>query len=122
MAVKTLPLGALAFVKSEANGDYSRDIETLVSGAGIVKAGTVLGRISSGGKVKPYDNDATDGSQTAIGILCYDADATSADAAVVVLKRSAEVWAERLQWASTVANGEKAPAYTELAAVGIVVR
>ena len=122
MAAKLMPAGAGSFIKSEGNGDYSRDIGVLVSGSGKVLAGTVLGRITTGGKLKPYDNDASDGSQTAIGVLVYDADATSADASVVIVARHAEMWTERLVWASTVLAGEKAPAYADLAVSGIVVR
>jgi hypothetical protein len=36
--------------------------------------------------------------------------------------RHAELWTERLVWASTVLAGEKAPAYADLAVSGIVVR
>jgi uncharacterized protein YbjQ (UPF0145 family) len=120
--VATCPRLAHDWLKHENDPNLHRETVVVVSGAGNLLTGTVLGKVTATGKYKPYDNDASDGSQTAIGVLVYDADATDADAAVVVLKRSAEVWAERLQWASTVATGEKAPAYTELAAVGIIVR
>lgn len=122
MPAKNLPLGAGAFLKSEANGDLSRDVVTVLSGTGKLPAGMVLGRITASGKVRPYDNDATDGSQTAIGVLLYDVDATSSDVAAVAIVRQAEVFADRLQWASTVAVGERSPAYVELAAAGVIVR
>jgi len=122
MPAKILPLGAGAFLKSEANGDLSRDVVTVLSGSGKLLAGTVLGRVTATGKVRPYDNDNTDGSQTAIGVLLYDTDATSADAAAVAIVRQAEVFAERLVWATTAAVGERAPAYVELAAAGVIVR
>lgn len=122
MAVKTDHLGAGAFIKSEANGDLSRETVTVVSGSGALKAGTVLGQITVGGKYKPYDNNNSDGSETAKAVLVYDVDATSADATAVVIVRLAELWANRLQWAATVLEGEKAPAYTELATTMIAVR
>lgn len=122
MVAKTDHLGAGSFIKSEANGDLSRETVTIASGNGKLFAGTVLGKITASGKYKPYDNDATDGSQTAAAILVYDVDATSADVAAVVIVRLAEVWTNRLQWAASVLTGEKAPAYVELAAANVIVR
>lgn len=122
MVAKLDHLGAGAFIKSEGNGDISRETIVIVSGSGKLFAGTVLGKITVGGKYKPYDNDNADGSQTAAAILVYDVDATSSDVTTVGLVRFAEVWTNRLVWASTVAGGEKAPAYTELAAANVFVR
>lgn len=122
MAVKNDHLGAGAFIKSEANGDLSREAIVIVSGSGKLLAGTVLGKITASGKYKPYDNDNADGSQTAAAILVYDVDATSADVTTVGIVRLAEVWTNRLVWAATVAVGEKAPAYTELATSLVIVR
>ncbi|HNU12650.1 MAG TPA: head decoration protein [Rubrivivax sp.] len=122
MAAKTDHLGAGAFIKSEANGDLSREALVIVSGSGKLLAGTVLGKITASGKYKPYDNDNSDGSQTASAILVYDVDATLADVTAVCIVRLAEVWTNRLVWASTVAGGEKAPAYTELATALVIVR
>jgi len=122
MAVKTDHLGAGAFIKSEANGDLSRETVTVVSGSGKLLAGTVLGQITVGGKYKPYDNNNTDGSETAKAVLVYDVDATSADAAAVCIVRLAEVWKARLVWAATVLDAEKEPAYTELATANVIVR
>lgn len=52
---------------------------TIVSGAGVLTRGTVLGKITSGGKYKKSLTAAEDGSQTPVGILAVDVDATSAD-------------------------------------------
>lgn len=123
MPAKILPLGAGAFLKSEANGDLSRDVVTVLAGSGLLRAGMVLGRVTATGKVRPYDNDNTDGSQTAIGVLLYDVDATGAsDVTAVAIVRQAEVFSERLVWATTAAVGERAPAFVELAAAGVIVR
>ena len=122
MVAKTDHLGAGAFIKSEANGDLSRETVTIVSGSGKLLAGTVLGQITVGGKYKPYDNNNADGSETAKAILVYDVDATSADATAVVIVRLAEVWTNRLVWAASVLTGEKAPAYVELATANVIVR
>lgn len=122
MTVKTLPLGAGSAIKSEANGDYSREVGVLASGLGLVRANTVMGRVTSGGALRPYDNDATDGSQTAVGVLVYDVDTTDGAAPGVIVARAAEVWASRLVWASTVTTPERTAAFVELAAAGIIVR
>lgn len=52
---------------------------TIASGAGVLDVGTVLGKITSGGKYKAYASGNSDGSQTAVGILTERVDATSAD-------------------------------------------
>lgn len=119
---KTDHLGAGAFIKSEGNGDISRDTLVVASGNGKLLAGTVLGKITATGKFKPYDNDAVDGSQTAAAILVYDVDATSVDVTTVGIVRYAEVFTSRLVWAASVLLAEKAPAYVELAAAGVIVR
>lgn len=122
MVAKTDHLGAGAFIKSEGNGDISRETIVVVSGSGKCLAGTVMGKVTATGKYKPYDNDNTDGSQTAAAILIYDVDATSADVTTISIVRLAEVFTSRLVWASTVAGGEKAPAYVELATALVFVR
>lgn len=52
---------------------------TIASGAGVLDVGTVLGKISVGGKYKAYANGNSDGSEVAVGILTERVDATSAD-------------------------------------------
>jgi hypothetical protein len=44
-----------------------------------LSAGTVLGKITASGKYGPYSASATDGRQTAVGILMEDVDATNGD-------------------------------------------
>lgn len=61
---------------------------TVVSGAGALKAGTLLGKITTGGKYTTWDNrtsgGATDGSEVLVGVLVHDVDATSADQPAVI--------------------------------------
>ena len=45
----------------------------------VLPAGTVLGKITASGKYGPYDDTATDGRQTAVGILAEEVDATNSD-------------------------------------------
>lgn len=65
------------FLKSE-HGTEVRVPITIASGYRL-SAGTVLGKITASGKYGPYDDTATDGRQTAVGILGEDVDATSSD-------------------------------------------
>lgn len=51
---------------------------TLKSGTNFA-AGTVLGKITASGKYDAYADGNADGTETAVGILADDTDATSAD-------------------------------------------
>jgi hypothetical protein len=115
--------GAGEFLLSEANGNRSRDVVTVASGAGVIAPGTVLGKLTSGGKYTPSPATGSDGSQTAVAVALYGCDATSADQKVVVIARDAEVNTNLLAYASSVDDAaKKAAKATQLAAVGIIVR
>jgi len=63
-----------------ASDHFSKISITVSSGAGTIEKLTVMGRITSGaasGYYKAYDNDNTDGSQVAAGILADKVTATS---------------------------------------------
>lgn len=123
MAVLTETRHAGEFVLSEGNGNISRDNIVIVSGAGVVRAGTVLGKITESGKYTPSPHTGADGSQTAVAINLYEVDATSADAAVSAIMRDAEVNVNTLAYAASVDDGtKKAAKATQLAAVNIIVR
>lgn len=47
---------------------------------GFIPSGVLLGRVTTGGRLGPYDNAATDGRQTAVGHL-YNATRVPADTA-----------------------------------------
>ncbi len=53
--------------------------ETIVSGAGAIARGTVLGQITTGGKCKVLNSANSDGSQSVYAILAAAVDATSGD-------------------------------------------
>jgi len=56
--------------------------ETVVSGSGVVVRGSVMGRITTGGKInkiKLVDATSVDGSEAAYCIMAETVDATSAD-------------------------------------------
>ena len=63
------------FILSEANGQRSREAITIASGAGIIAAGTVLGKVTASGKYVASAVGASDGSQVPAAIAIYGADA-----------------------------------------------
>jgi hypothetical protein len=103
------------FLLSTANGSRAFEAVTIVSGAGALAAGTVLGKITASGKYTAYSDAAADGSQAAAAILCDAVDATSADQLATVIARDAEVFASKL-------TGSDANGLTDLAALNIIAR
>ncbi|RMD93351.1 MAG: head decoration protein [Alphaproteobacteria bacterium] len=111
-----------AFVKYEAPQNYSRDDITVVSGQNLV-AGTVLGKITASGKYTAWDPAAVDGSETAVGVLVDDVDASSGDAAGVMIARHAIVVDKSgLVFAGSPTEAQKDTAVADLASVGILSR
>lgn len=104
------------------NGTLSYDVVTVVSGQNL-KAGEVIGIITASGKATSYDNDAVDGSETAMGVMYDDCDASTADTEATVITRLAEVSKDKLVWGAGVTlQAEKDAAYTDLNARFIVAR
>ena len=124
MTIMTETVHATEFLRSEGCGTISRDVVTIVSGAGVVLAGTVLGKITASGKYTPSPDTGADGSQVAKAVLYRTVDATSADVTgAVIVSRHAEVSAGDLTYHSSVSDATKRAAKaTQLAAVSIVVR
>lgn len=111
------------FLMSEAKGQRSRGNITVASGAGIIAPGTVLGKITASGKYVASAVGAADGSQTAVAVALYGCDATSADADIAAIVRSAEVNGNVLTYhADRDQAAEKTAANADLAAAGIIVR
>lgn len=114
----------LAFILEEAPGTLSRDVVTIASGAGKLEAGTVLGKLTAGGKYVPSPDAGADGSQVAIAVLAYAVDATSADVTdAVVIANDAEVKNPMLIFHASVSDSTKRNAkLTQLRAVNIKAR
>jgi len=111
------------FIMSEANWHRSRDTITIVAGSGIVKPGTVLGKVTASGKYAPSAATGSDGAQTGAAINIYGVDATSVDVKVTAFTRDAEVNGKCLFYEATVNDDTKKLAKaTQLASVGIIVR
>ena len=109
-------------LKYEAPNLYSRDQVTVASGQNLA-LGAVVGIVSATGKVKALDPAATDGSQTAAGIVLQPVDATAGDRDDgILLARHAIVADSALVWPAGITNAEKAAAVAQLKAIGILVR
>lgn len=109
------------FLVAEANGDRSRDQITIAYSKDL-PPGTVLGKITTGGKFKQFDPDATDGSETAAGVLYDWAEASAGDVRGVGVVRDAVVVRGALAFASGVSQGDQDAAIDALAERGIVAR
>ena len=114
-------------LKSEGEGEISRDTIVIASGAGKIKANTVLGKITATGatkgQYKPYDPTANDGTQTACAYLPTAVDATSGTVSVMAITRLAELVKNSLQWGANVTTqAHKDAAYTSLLTTFLVAR
>ena len=111
------------FLTWEVLRDYTRDTVTLASGTGKLVPGTLLGKITSGGKYTVLTPGASNGSQNAAGILWGAADATDADAPGVVLVRGpAIVNRHEIIWPEGITEGQTNTAVAALTALGILQR
>lgn len=111
------------FLVWEVLRDYTRDTVTIASGAGKLEPGTVLGKITTGGKFTALVPAATNGSQNAAGLLWDAVDASTADAAaVVVLRGPAIVNRHELIWPDGATEAQITAATTALATIGIILR
>lgn len=111
--MKTETTRAGEFLKSEANGTYSREEVTVTGGPYV--AGQVLGKITASGKYTAYTPGAVDGTEAVAAILWSGVDASASDVEKTVIVRAAEVWESLL-------TGDDADAITDLAAIGIITR
>ena len=97
--------------------------ETITVAAGTLAPGTVLGKITVGGKYAAHDPAATNGTETAVAVLWGKADASGGDApAVAVVRGPAIVNRHDLVFAGTPSAPEIAAAHAALLAAGILVR
>ena len=111
------------FLVWEVLRDYTRDTVAIASGAGKLEPGTVLGKITTGGKFTLLAPAATNGSQNAAGILWDTVDASTADAAgVVILRGPAIVNRQEITWPDGATEAQITAATTALATSGIILR
>ena len=111
------------FLVWEVLRDYTRETVTIASGAGKFAPGTVLGKITTGGKYTVLTPGASNGSQNAAGILWAAVDATDADApGVVILRGPTLVNQHEIVWPDGATEAQITAATTALAALGIILR
>lgn len=96
--------------------EYSREVVTLKSGSGSLKAGAVLEIDATTGKYQPLAQ-----SGTPAAVLIKDSDATNADATGIVVARHAIVAENKLIYAFEDSTAIS-KAIAGLAALGIVAR
>ena len=123
MSILTETNHAGGFLVWEVLRDYTRETVTIVSGAGKLEPGTVLGKITTGGKFTKLTPAATNGSQNAAGILWAGVDASAADSpGVVLLRGPALVNRHEIIWPEGASEAQITAATTALGALGIILR
>ncbi|MBF0171414.1 MAG: head decoration protein [Nitrospinae bacterium] len=108
-------------LKYEAPSLYSRDAVTVASGQNLA-LGAVVGLKTADGKVHALDPAATDGTETAAGVLLQTVDATGADAPGVLLARHGIVADAALVWPAGITTGQQTAAIQQLKDRGLLVR
>lgn len=116
------PVRPLEFLLSDANGQISMESGVIESGAGVLPAGAVLGRVTANSKFRRYNAANTPaGTGTAVAILAYPVDASAADVTAAIVARHAEVKSAALSWGAENA-GSITTGTGQLANVQILVR
>ena len=122
MPTVTQPKNLGDLLKYEAPNLYSRDQDT-VAAAQNLPLGTVVGRETATAKLKVIDPTATDGTETAVGVLGNDVDATLIDREdAILIARHAIVARGALVWPTGISNAQRAAAIEQLEALGILTR
>jgi len=122
MALRTESRRAGEFIASEANGSLSRGSGTLAITAVALAAGTVLGKVTTGGEYAPYDAAASDGTETAAAILFAPAPISEASQSVALFERLGEVTGSLLVFADDQDATAQTAALDDLAALFIIAR
>jgi len=109
------------WLKFEEDNLYSRDEVTVASGQNL-STGAVIGVITASGKVTQLAPAASDGSETAAGVMLNAVDASAADRPGVIIARHAICSDKGLVWPASITGPQKAAAIDQLKALGILVR
>lgn len=119
--INSLPtLGDL--LKFEAPQFYSRSAITIAAGQNLAM-GTVLGRRVADDKHQAFDPSASDGTDTPVGILLGDIDASLIDREdALLLARHAMVAEKLVLWPAGIDADVKKAAVFQLEAIGILIR
>ncbi|WP_341816303.1 head decoration protein [Wolbachia endosymbiont (group B) of Elophila nymphaeata] len=107
-------------LKYEVSNLYSRDQITVAKGQNL-KLGTVVGYDTKDNLIKALNPTATDGTQTAIGVIISDVNAKE-NAKAVIITRGAILADHAVVWPANITEEQKAAAIKQLEARGIIVR
>ncbi|WP_374698716.1 head decoration protein [Wolbachia endosymbiont (group B) of Limnophora tigrina] len=106
-------------LKYEASSLYSRDQITVAKGQNL-KLGTVVGR-DKDNMTRIINPTTTDGTQTAIGVITSDVNATENTKAVIIT-RIAMLADYAVVWPANITEEQKAEAIKQLEGRGIIIR
>lgn len=104
-------------LKYEVSNLYSRDQITVAKGQNL-KLGMVVGR-DKDDLIKIINATATDGTQTAIGVIASDATETTK---AVIITRIAMLADHAVVWPANITEEQKAAAIKQLEARGVIIR
>jgi hypothetical protein len=106
-------------LKYEASSLYSRDSIAVAKGQNL-KLGTVVGR-DKDNMIKVINPTATDDTQTAIGVITSDVNATENTKAVIIT-RTAVLADHAVVWPANITEEQKNAAIKQLEGRGIIIR
>ncbi len=109
-------------LKYEAPNLYSRERVTVAAGQSL-KLGSVVGMMTATGHIKKLDPSATDGTQSACGVMLQDCDAELAERDDgLMVARHAVLSDKALVWPEGITVAEQRSAVNQLKALGVLVR
>ena len=110
-------------LKYEADKNYCREVMTVASGQNL-KMGTVVGikTVTDEIKIVSIDDEETDGSDSAFGVLLEDVDATSAAKKALVIARDAILASDYVVFPADSTADQKKKITKDLEKRGIVIR
>ncbi|WP_341817302.1 head decoration protein [Wolbachia endosymbiont (group A) of Agelastica alni] len=107
-------------MKYEVSNLYSRDQITVAKGQNL-KLGTVVGYDTKDGFIKALNPTATDGTQTAIGVIASDVNAKE-NSKGVIIARGAILADHAVVWPANIIEEQKTAAIKQLEGRGIIIR
>ena len=107
-------------LKYEASNLYSRDQITVAKGQNL-KLGAVVSKKPDDGFIRALNPTATDGAQTAIGVITSDVDAKENTKAVIIT-RIALLADNALVWPAGITEEQKTAAIKQLETRGIIIK
>ncbi|WP_264711512.1 MULTISPECIES: head decoration protein [unclassified Wolbachia] len=107
-------------LKYEASSLYSRDLIAVAKGQNL-KLGTVVGR-DKDNMIKVINPTATDGTQTAIGVITSDVNSKDGDTKAIIITRIALLADHAVVWPANITEEQKTAAIKQLEGRGIIIR